>query len=101
MIEREFPHAGVLRFAGRRLERWLDVAAVVLALDDEVTLRFERGLERARGHAEVHADAGAAEDVLDAIHAGRSIAAPQHDAGQLARGAAPRLDDRRTDATGE
>ena len=91
--------AGVLRLTRRRIERRLDVTAVVAALDDEVAIGDEPGLDVARRDGEVHADAEAAEDVLVAVHRRRTIAAPQHDARQLVRaGADPRLDDRVVDA---
>src|SRR5688572_6068333 len=98
MVEREFPHAGVLRDAVWRRERRLDVPAVVLALDQEVAVLDQPLLEALRRDREVHADAGAAEDVLHAVLLGRTIAAPQHDRGELSRGAVPRLDPARARA---
>jgi hypothetical protein len=101
MVERELPHPGVLRLAGRRCQRRLDVTAVVAALDEEVTVLLETLLERSRRDREIHPDPEAPEDVLVAIHLGRAIAAPQHHGRELASRAVPVLDPARARAARE
>src|SRR5215813_971772 len=89
MIEHDAPQVGVFRFAVRARERWLGVSAVVNTLEQEVPLLHKLHLQLARRGREIDGDTEASVAVANAILGRGTVTTPQHERGQLVRGARP------------